>query len=358
MRADGRGFLGGLASTADDPDEPGAMPPFRYALDASAPKIATGGWAKHVTVRRFPIARGISGVHMLLDPGASRELHWHSLADEWAFVIDGRCQTVVLTPDGTSEINNFGPGDLWYFPKGHGHAIQVVGDRPCHFILAFDDGEESPEFGTFGITDWISVTPRAWLAQDFAMPAERFDAFPKGEVYLQAGAVLPPAEALEAPWPRDSTHKFALQKDSGAARLFAGGRFRLATVAEWPISKEMCGGLITIRPGAELGLHWHPNSNEWNYVLAGRARIALYGARGRGAIEEFAPGDVAYFPRGFGHAIRNVGAEPLEIVQVWDSGRFEEITLAKWLAAAPPRLVAAVFPGVPRATLDRLRGPG
>ena len=118
----------------------------------------------------------------------------------------------------------------------------------------------------------------------------------------------------------------------------------------------MSGGLIEIRPGAMLGLHWHPNSSEWNYVLAGRAEVAIYGARGRGSVADIAPGDVAYYPRGYGHAIRNVGDEPLRIVQVWDSGDFEEITLAKWLAAAPARLVQATFPDVPKATLDRLRG--
>ena len=335
-----------------------ALPPFRFALDASAPTVTTGGWAKHVTVRRFPIARDLSGVHMFLDAGASRELHWHSLADEWAFVIAGRCQTVVLSPEGTSEINDFGPGDLWYFPKGHGHAIQTIGDAPCHFILVFNDGEESPEFGTFGITDWISVTPKGWLAQNFAMPAERFDAFPKGEVYLQAGPVLLPAEALEAPWPRASTHRFALSAERAAVREFAGGSFRLATVAEWPVSSQMCGGLIEIRPGEMLGLHWHPNSSEWNYVLAGRAQVSLFGARGRGDVAEFAPGDVAYFPRGYGHAIRNTGAEPLRIVQVWDSGRFEEITLAGMIRHAPPRLVSASFPDVRKATLAELRGKG
>ena len=335
-------------------DNVAALPPFRFALDASAPTITSGGWAKHVTMRRFPIARGLSGVHMFLDAGASRELHWHSLADEWAYVIAGRCQTVVLTPEGASEIDDFGPGDLWYFPKGHGHAIQTIGDEPCHFILVFDDGEESPEVGTFGITDWISVTPKDWLAQNFAMPAERFDAFPKGEVYLQAGTVLPQAEALEAPWPRASTHRFALGADPTARRDFAGGSFRLATMKEWPMSSRMCGGLIEIRPGAMLGLHWHPDSSEWNYVLAGRAEVSLFGARGCGAVTEFAPGDVAYFPRGYGHAIRNIGSEPLHIVQVWDSGRFREITLAGMIAHAPPCLLAANFPGVPKVTLERL----
>ena len=121
----------------------------------------------------------------------------------------------------------------------------------------------------------------------------------------------------------------------------------------------MCGGLIIIRPGAMLGLHWHPNSNEWNYVLAGRAEVSLYGARGRGPVAEFAPGEVAYYPRGFGHAIRNVGLEPLEIVQVWDAGCFEEITLAGMIAALPPRLLATTLPGVTKGVLDQLRSrPG
>ena len=336
-------------------DDIGALPPFRYALDATAPTITSGGWAKHESVRRFPMAAGLLGVHMFLDPGSSREMHWHSLADEWAFVIDGHCQTVVLTPEGTSEINNFGPGDLWYFPRGHGHAIQTIGDKPCHFILAFNDGAESPEFGTFGITDWISATPKEWLAQTFGMPAALFDAFPKGEVYLESGPVLQEPDALEAPWPKESTHKFALTGNSAAARAFAGGTFRLATSEQWPVSTGMCGGLITIRPGAMLGLHWHPNSNEWNYVLAGRAEVSLYGARGRGSVDVFAPGDVAYYPRGFGHAIRNIGDKPLVVVQVWDSGRFEEITLMRWIAAAPAELVAALLPGVSPDTLARLR---
>ena len=123
---------------------------------------------------------------MFLDPGAARELHWHAIAAEWAYVIDGHCQTMVLDPSGASEINNFGPGDLWYFARGHGHSIQTIGDKPCHFILSFDNGAFS-EHGTFGISDWINVTPKEMLALDFGLPKDVFDAFPKGEIYIQSG---------------------------------------------------------------------------------------------------------------------------------------------------------------------------
>ena len=333
----------------------GAMPGFRYRLDGTAPTRATGGYAKEMTARKFPIAKAISGVHMFLDPGASRELHWHAVAAEWAFVIDGRCQTVVLTPEGTSEINNFEPGDLWFFPKAHGHSIQTIGDKPCHFLLVFDNGDTSPEHETFAITDWMDVTPKELLALDFGLPPAAFDDFPKGEVYIQQGSILPASDALEAPWPRESTHKFRLTRDPRAVRDFAGGTFRLACMKEWPISRTMSGGVMTIRPGAMLDLHWHPSSNELNYFLRGRAEVALFGSGGRGSIMTFDAGDTAYYPQGYGHAIRNIGDGDVEIVQAWDNGVFEEIRLRKVIEASPRRLLANNFSGVPETTIDRLK---
>ena len=185
------------------------IPDFRYSLDGAKPKVTSGGWAKEATVEHFKISKGIAGVHMYLDPGASRELHWHAIAAEWAYVLEGECQTMVIDPTGQHEVNNFGPGDIWYFPKGHGHSIQTIGNRPCHFILSFDNGAFS-EHGTFSITDWISLTPGDMLAENFGVPKDVFDAFPKGETYIMAGPVLPPERAVDAPWPAESTHKFAL----------------------------------------------------------------------------------------------------------------------------------------------------
>jgi oxalate decarboxylase len=344
----------GAAVAYHDPKDVAAMPDFRFSLDGNAPKVTSGGWAKEATVHQFPISKGIAGVHMFLDPGASRELHWHAIAAEWAYVIDGRCQTVVLDPSGASEINNYVPGDLWFFPKGHGHSIQTIGDKPCHFILSFDNGAFS-EHGTFSITDWINVTPQDMLALDFGVPADLFDAFPKGETYIQAGPVIPVSEALEAPWPKESTHKFSLLRDNRAVRDFEGGTFRVATVDEWPISKAMSGGLMTIRPGAMRNLHWNPNANEWHYYLRGKGQVALFGSGGRGKVAEFNPGDVAYIPQGFGHAIKNIGTEDLEIVQTWDNGKLEEIDINRWVQSSPRYLLANNFAGVPQSTIAELK---
>jgi len=232
-----------------DPKDIEAMPNFKYSLDGNDPKITSGGWAKESTVHQLPVSKGIAGVHMFLNPGASRELHWHAIAAEWAFVIDGRCQTVVIEPSGASEINNYEPGDLWYFAKGHGHSIQCIGDKPCHFILSFDNGAFS-EHGTFSITDWVNVTPKDMVAANFNLPTDFFDVFPKGETYIQSGPILPISQALDAPWPRESTHKFRLLKDQKAVRDFEGGTFRLASVDEFPASRTMSGGLMVIKSGS------------------------------------------------------------------------------------------------------------
>ncbi|BDV39491.1 oxalate decarboxylase OxdD [Methylocystis bryophila] len=337
-----------------DPKDVGAMPDFKFSLDGNRPKVTTGGWAKEATVHQFPISKGIAGVHMYLNPGASRELHWHAIAAEWAFVIEGRCQTVVIDPTGASEINNFEPGDLWYFAKGHGHSIQTIGDKPCHFILSFDNGAFS-EHGTFSITDWIDVTPKDLLALEFGLPKDLFDAFPKGETYIQEGSVLRAEDALDAPWPKESTHKFRLLRDPKAARDFEGGTFRLATVDEFPAQKTMSGGLMTLKPGGMRKLHWNVNANEWHYYLKGRGQVAVFGSGGRGKVAEFTPGDVAYIPMGFGHTIKNIGDEDLEIVQTWDNGKFEEIDLDKWVQSSPRHLLRNNFAGVPDPTIAQMK---
>jgi oxalate decarboxylase len=326
-----------------------AMPDFKYSLDGAKPKVTSGGWAKEATVEGFPISKGIAGVHMFLDPGASRELHWHAIAAEWAFVIEGQCQTMVIDPTGAKEVMNFGPGDIWYFPRGHGHSIQTIGDKPCHFILSFDNGAFS-EHGTFSITDWISLTPADMLAENFGVPKEVFAAFPKGETYIMAGPVLPAAQARETLLPPTQSHKYSLMQQE-PTHEFPGGSLRLATAKEFPISQGMSGGVMIIKPGAVRELHWHPNANEWHYYLRGEAQVALFGSGGRGKVANFKPGDVAYLPAGYGHAVRNVGTEDLEIVITFDSGQYQEISLTDWMAASPPHLLANNF-GVPAETFQ------
>jgi oxalate decarboxylase len=83
--------------------------------------------------------------------------------------------------------------------------------------------------------------------------------------------------------------------------------------------------------------------------------VALFGSGGRGKVAAVKAGDSAYIPAGYGHEILNIGDEDLEIVQTWDAGKFEEITLKHWMATAPRYLLSNNMAGVPADTLDKLQ---
>src|SRR5438046_5971793 len=187
---------------------------FKFELEKSKGKVAGNSFGKEATVEQLPISKGIAGVSMQLEAGVMRELHWHATAAEWAFVLKGRVRTTVINPAGQTETNDFEPGDIWSFPRGHAHMLECLGNEPTHFILIFDNGYFS-EFGTFSITDWIGHVPKSLLAKNFGLPESTFDGFPKDEVYFARGALPPakPAAPLAGEQHGPRTHKYRLLAD-------------------------------------------------------------------------------------------------------------------------------------------------
>ena len=266
---------------------------------------------------------------------------------EWAYVVEGHCQVSVLDPEGQFEAVNLGPGDLWYFPKGHSHAIQTLGASPCHAILAFDDGLYS-EHGTFGISDWMSRYDTPLLSQALGVSGEAFAQIPKAETYIMQGEVLP----LDGPQARsaraldhDRTHRYALMAQKPRVST-SGGALYVASAKEFPVSTTMTGIMLKLKRGAMHEPHWHTGANEWHYVLKGRTRVTLFAFDKRVAVAELSPGECAYIPRNCGHSIQNIGTEDAEIVGALDSGTYHESSLSDWLAKAPRHLLANNF-GMP-----------
>src|SRR3984893_13043376 len=161
---------------------------FTASLDNGPIKATSGGWARDITTRNLPIATAIAGAHLYLNAGGVREMHWHDSA-EWAYILAGHCQVTVVDPEGEIEVANYGPGDLWYFPKGHSHAIQALGSEPCHAVLAFDDGLYA-EHGTFGLSDWISRLDAGMVAQVTGLSKEVLAQIPPAEVYIRQGEII------------------------------------------------------------------------------------------------------------------------------------------------------------------------
>ncbi len=289
---------------------------------------------------------------MRLQPGGLRELHWHGIAAEWAYVIDGHIMTTIVSPDGTVQENEFGPGDTWFFPRGFGHALQGLGPGECHFLLGFDNGNFS-EFGTFSITDWISKTPRHIAARNMRLPESAVASMPQGEAYILQGKVPKFPEPFRNPnlEPSQLTHKYKLGAHS--PKRFAGGEERIVSSVEFPIQNTLSSARLDMEPGSLREMHWHPNSDEWQYYTKGRARVGIFGAHGRVEMAEFGPGDVCFVPQGFGHWVEQIGGTPTQLVILFNNPLYTEIPLSQWLAATPPALLADNF-GLTEQMIDKL----
>jgi oxalate decarboxylase len=319
------------------------LPKFKFALEKAEAKVIGGSSAREATVEEFPISKGIAGVSMRLEPGGMRELHWHATAAEWAYVNKGRVRTTVIGPGGQTETNDFEPGDVWYFPRGHGHVLECLGNEPCHFVLIFDNGYFS-EFGTFSISDWIGHSPPELLAKNFGLPASTFEKFPKEEVYFAKGAI-PPTKipANLGPTPHSPlTHKWQLLKNDPKVDN-RGGRLYVVDSTKFPISKTVTGAVLELEPGALRELHWHPSADEWQYVLEGKMSMTMFGSHGRFRTEVLEQGDVGFIPQGYGHSIENVGDGPCRVLIGFNSGVYEEIDLTEWMAGNPVDVLATNF---------------
>jgi len=318
---------------------------FTYDLEGQKPAVWKAGNSKEVSVRELPISKGIAGVSMRLKPGGIRELHWHAIAAEWGFFITGNARVTVLNPEGQWDTQEYGPGDIFFIPMGHAHYIESIGESECHFILAFNNGAFN-EFSTFSVTEWIAQTPKEVLAKNFGLPEKLFDKFPKKEVYMALGEI-PGKKSLEQRGAQNTarlSHKFPLRAQEG--EVYPGGTVKLATMDNFPVSDNMAGALMTLKPGALREMHWHPNAGEWGYLLMGKIRITLFAADEGSFTEELGPGEVFYIPQGCGHYLENVGGKEAEILLVFDNGVYQEISISEWIADTPPEVVSAVF-GVP-----------
>jgi oxalate decarboxylase len=347
-KAAGQGNAGLLGADGLPPLED-----FTYDLEGSKGWVGKGGTAKEQTVKQLPVSKSIAGVSMRLQPGGLRELHWHAIAAEWAYIVKGNVRTTVISPNGEAGQDDFGPGDVWFFPKGYGHALQGLGPDETHFILGFDDGHFS-EFGTFSITDWLGHTPADILSKNLGLPESAFATFPKSEVYIVQGQVpVNPFEPLREikSQANQFPHKYSL--DAAAPVMeFPGGELRVVSQKEFPIT-TMTGAIMLINPGSVRELHWHPNADEWQFVLSGRARVTIFGAHARTKTAEFGKGEVGFVNQGFGHYIEQVGSEPLRMLLIFNNPAYEEINLSAWLAANPASIVEDNF-GLTKGVVDYL----
>ncbi len=330
------------SAVSPPPTDVGSLQMDWASFNNSPRRIQDGGWARQVTQSTFPISDTISGVNMRLSAGGIRELHWHQAA-EWAFMTYGNCRVTVLDTNGRPYVADVKEGDIWYFPAGYPHSLQGLGPDGCEFVICFDNGAAS-EFNTLLVTDWFIHTPPSVLAKNFGVPAETFAKMPLHDLWIFQGKVPGELSAVKKamtgkagapPYP----FTFSLGSSAPVSET-KSGKVQIADSNNFKVSTTIAATLITMQPGALRQMHWHPNADEWQYYIKGKARMGVFDTGPNVLTMDFSPGDIGYVKRNFGHYVENVGNTELQFFAVFRTAQYEEISLSDWLKHSPPEMVA------------------
>lgn len=333
----------------------GTIPNLKFSFAAARNRLTSGGWGREVTMRELPVATTLAGVNMRLKPGGIRELHWHKEA-EWAYMLAGAARITAVDAQGRNFIDDVGVGDLWNFPAGIPHSIQGL-EEGCEFLLVFDDGNFS-ENETFLISDWFAHTPREVLAKNFGVPESAFANIPtdiEHTRWIFEGKVPGPIAADTVQSPAGVVPvKYSYRMSAQQPIKVAGGQVRIVDSSSFPAASTIAAALVEVDPRGMRELHWHPNTDEWQYYISGRARMSVFASGGRARTFNFQAGDVGYVPFAMGHYIENIGDEPLRYLEMFRSSYFADLSLNQWMGLTTPELVR-VHLNLDRQTMAALR---
>jgi oxalate decarboxylase len=121
----------------------------------------------------------------------------------------------------------------------------------------------------------------------------------------------------------------------------SGGTVRVVDTTSFPAATTISAGLVEIEPGGMRELHWHPNTDEWQYYIEGSGRMGVFASEGNARTFDYQAGDVGYVPFAMGHYVENTGKTPLRFLEMFKSPRFQDVSLNQWMALTPPELVQA-----------------
>ncbi|OCL11835.1 Bicupin, oxalate decarboxylase/oxidase [Glonium stellatum] len=321
----------------DSGDIPNAKWPF--GLSHNRHGLRSAGWARQQNTDQLPVAKAMAGVNMRLEPYAYLELHWHSQG-EWSLMLNGSVRLASSNEAGEAFIDDLQAGDVWFFPSGIPHSIQAL-EAGCEFLLVFDSGSFS-EDTTFLVSELFEGNPREVLAKNFRTSTASFSNLPHGQLYIFPGS--PPGNITSQnstgpagiiPPERSYSYHWSLQEPYRVP----GGTVKILDPLSFPIADNFAVALFSIDPGAMREMHWHTTSDEWNYFLAGQARVTVFDVPEASRTFDFQAGDVGYIPVPDAHYVECVSDVPCVYLEVLLADMYNDISVAQWLGLTPRQVV-------------------
>lgn len=204
------------------------------------------------------------------------------------------------------------------------------------------------------------------MAKDLEVPESAFNDLPTPNLFIFPGTPAPKniseqnVTGSAGLVPFDSSYSFHLSK-APVTHDTAGGTIKIVDPTVFPIASGFSAAVVTIKPGAMREIHWHTTSDEWNFFIAGSARIGIYAAQGNAQTFDYHAGSTGYIQKGMTHYVENIGEDDVIFLEVLQADHFSgkkpspllfflryatlltrvliDISLGQWLGLTPPQIV-------------------
>ncbi len=131
----------------------------------------------------FPVSATIAMAYVVVKPGAMRELHWHTKADEWQYYVAGRGRMTLFKNKSDARTMNFAAGDIGYIPVTLPHYIENTGSDDLVFLEMF----KTAKYDDISLNNWIAAIPPELVEQHLSLSRDTIASIPK----TNAGTVPP-----------------------------------------------------------------------------------------------------------------------------------------------------------------------
>ncbi|PWA12600.1 hypothetical protein DCC39_05090 [Pueribacillus theae] len=305
-----------------------------------------------VTSAQLPVLNRIGLDDLFLTKGHIQAPHWHPNAAELNYVAAGEAMISVLDPLRHRLLSyHVKRGQVVYIPINWWHWVSAISDK-VHIVQTFSNADRQIIEGP----DVLKKTPPEVFQLAYGVDAK---AFAKLLAPITERVVIGP----ENPHLTEELNMMGNIMPSSSPILFFDLRQNLSvrrddsllfkvTCRQIPLMHDLSLGDLFLTKGHIREPHWHPNADEFDYIISGQVTISILNPFTLQLISgNVQAGQVVFIPKGWWHWIIPV-TEKTHLLVFFNDGKIESVEGSDVLRLTPPRVYEQAY-GINAEKLDK-----
>lgn len=154
-----------------------------YHWSEQKPYEVPGGSVKIIDPTTFPVAANFAAALVVVQPGAMREIHWHTTSPEWNFFLQGSARITVFQAPEAARTFDFTAGSVGYIPTAASHYIENTGTEDVIFLEVL----QADKFTDISAAQWLALTPKQVVQDHLHLADSVWENLPKEKEYIKQG---------------------------------------------------------------------------------------------------------------------------------------------------------------------------